>query len=384
MPLRDSVCEPDKFFSADFFTFVWSVWSDRQDFCLYSFYKTRRINTTVSEIIFTDMDPSRLLPADLFNLISNGKIAHACDDQEQQQNEDPPYASHIGQFVRKAERSGRASPIQEEVGINLPFRKLPSVCISDPDTTQMNAELRSDVAIPRTAMQAQANRASGWVNMRINPSKKTSRVQTCPDGAQLIATAETTNWYRVTDPSTGNSGYIRKDFLKMVPVEQPAVDEATRIGTLNVNGEFLLHGKIPDGYRLQVISARNTKIIAALIAEDESRPQMLLTIAFDEMFADVERMNDLSAEEIEALKATFTDMNEVEFSEAETAAGTKLLIARETGSDEDFVSIISLYRGYSVEFVLSPNPNAAEQKLTDAQIQAGISFLSNLEFIPAN
>ena len=74
----------------------------------------------------------------------------------------------------------------------------------------------------------------------------------------------------------------------------------------------------------------------------------------------------------------------MEFSEAETAGGTKLLIARETGSDEDFVSIISLYKGYYVEFVLSPNPNAADQKLTDEQIQAGISFLSTLEFIPAN
>ena len=256
--------------------------------------------------------------------------------------------------------------------------------IPDPDTTQMNAELQSEALIPETLMQAWASRASGWVNMRIYPSKKTGRVQTCPDGTLLTAFAETINWYHVTDPATGNSGYIRKDFLKIEPVEQPVVDEDTRIGTLNVNGEFLLQGKIPEGYKLQVISAQNTKIIATLVAEDVSRPQMLLTIAFDEMFADVERMNDLSAEETETLKASFTDLNEVEFSEAETAAGTKLLIAKETGNDEDFVSILSLYMGYSVEFVLSPNPNAAEQKLTDEEIQAGISFLSDLEFIPAN
>ena len=104
---------------------------------------------------------------------------------------------------------------------------------------------------------------------------------------------------------------------------------------------------------------------AALVADDVTRPQMLLTIAFDEMFTGVERMNDLSAEELDTLKASFTDMNDVTFTEAETAAGTKLLVARETGSDEDFASILSLYKGYSVEFVLSPNPNAAEQKLTD-------------------
>ena len=254
----------------------------------------------------------------------------------------------------------------------------------DPDTEQMNAELRSEVSIPQTIVQAQAKRATGWVNMRVFPSNETGRVQTCPDGAQLIAFAETINWYHVTDPATGNSGYIRKDFLKIVPVEQPVVDEETRIGTLNVNGEFMLQGKIPEGYKLQVISGRNTRIIATLVAEDESRPQMLLTIAFDEMFANKDRMNDLSAEEIETLKASFTDLNEVEFTEAETAAGTKLLIARETGSDEDFVSIISLYKGYSVEFVLYPNPMAAEQKLTDEQIRTGIDFLSNLDFIPAN
>ncbi len=252
----------------------------------------------------------------------------------------------------------------------------------DPDTEQMNAELRSEVSIPLTAMQAQGNRSTGWANMRVNPSKKTTRVQICPDGTPLTAFAETTNWYHVTDPATGNSGYIRKDFLKIVPVPQPVVDEVTRIGTLNVNGEFLLQGVIPEGYKLQVISARSTKIIAALVAEDASRPQMLLTVAFDEMFAGVARMNDLSDEEIETLKASFTDMNDVAFSEAETASGTKLLIARETGSDEDFVSILSLYRGYSVEFVLSPNPDAADQTLTDAQIQTAISFLSGLDFIP--
>ena len=254
----------------------------------------------------------------------------------------------------------------------------------DPETEQMYAELRSEVAIPRTEMQARANRSTGWVNMRVNPSKQTARVQTCSDGAPLTAFAETTNWYHVTDPATGNSGYIRKDFLTIVPVEQPVVDEATRIGTLNVNGEFLLQGVIPEGYKLQVLSSRSTKIIAALVAEDGIRPQMLLTVAFDEMFADVQRMNDLSEEEIDTLKASFTDMNDVEFSDAETAAGTRLLIARETGSDEDFVSILSLYKGYSVEFVLSPNPDAADQKLTDEQVQAGIGFLSSLDFIPAN
>ena len=256
--------------------------------------------------------------------------------------------------------------------------------VPDPDAGRTEAELRSEVSIPLTAMQAQAGRSSGWVNMRVSPSKSSARVQTCPDGAPLTAFAETTNWYHVTDPATGGSGYIRKDFLKIVPAPLPVVDETTRIGTLEVNGEFLLQGVIPEGYRLQVISSRSTGVIAALLTDDPSRPQMLLTVAFDEMFAGVARMNDLTDEELETLKASFTTLNDVEFSDAETAAGTRLLITRETGSDEDFVSILSLYRGYSVEFVLSPNPAAADQKLTDAQVQAAIGFLSSLDFIPVS
>ena len=252
-----------------------------------------------------------------------------------------------------------------------------------PTAAPEDAELRSEVSIPSLRVQAVATRSSGWANMRVAPSKNTRRVEACSDGTELIAFGETTNWYHVQNPATGNSGYIRKDFLKVLPTEQPVVDTETQIGRLNVNGDFTLQGVIPEGYTLQVISGRGAKVIAALVSEDASRPQMMLTVAFDEMYAGVARMNDLSDGELETLKASYTAMNDVEFSEAETAAGTKLLIVRENGTDEDFVSILSVYRGYSVEFVLSPNPNAASAVLTDAQIQTAIDFLSNLEFVPA-
>ena len=251
---------------------------------------------------------------------------------------------------------------------------------------QKNEELQSETPIGSVLMQAQATRASGWVNMRLGPSKATRRVETLADGTQVTAFAETTNWYHVTNPATGNSGDIRKDFLKEipVPVPTPVVDETTRIGTVNVNGDFLLQCKVPEGYTLQTLPARGSQIIASLDPDDVSRPKMVLNITFNEMYADVERMNDLSDEEMDTLKATFTDMNEVEFSEAYTGAGTKLLIARETGSDEDFVSIFSVYKGYCVEFLLAPNPDAAQQTLTDTQVQTAIDFLTNLDFLPAN
>lgn len=246
------------------------------------------------------------------------------------------------------------------------------------------AELQSEVPLDSIRVIAKATRSSGWVNMRIEPSKKTRRVQTCQDGAELLAFGETTNWYHVTDPATGNSGYIRKDFLTVPPAPAPIVDAETQIGTLDVNGKFKIQGKLPDGYKLDIISAQKSKIIAVMLSPEAGKPQMMLTIAFNDTYSDVERLNDLTAEEVETLKTSFTDMNEVTFSEAQTASGTKLLIARESGDDEDFVSILSLYKGYAIEFVLYPSADAATPTLTDAQVQTAIDFLSNLDFIPAN
>lgn len=249
---------------------------------------------------------------------------------------------------------------------------------------QLIAELNSLVEINQIQLQVQATRASGWVNMRAAPSRITTRIEACADGTVLTATGETTNWYRVTDPATGSSGYVSKKYVIVVPVSQPSEDEAAKIGTLNVNGEFQVNCKTPEGYRIQTISSQSTKIIAALTSDGPRDPQMMLTIAFSEMYSGIERMNDMSDEEIQTLKESYTELNEVEFTEGETALGTKILIAREVGEDEDFASVITVYKGYAIELVIAPNPAAAEQSLTDAQIQTGIDFLSAMEFVPAS
>lgn len=74
-------------------------------------------------------------------------------------------------------------------------------------------------------------------------------------------------------------------------------------------------------------------------------------------------------------------MNDVEISYGETTYGTKLLIAKEVGDDHDFVDILSVYEGYFIEFVMSPNPKAKNQTLSDEQIEMCINFLSELDFV---
>ena len=232
-----------------------------------------------------------------------------------------------------------------------------------------------------------ATRASGWINFRTGPSKTTKRISSFPDGKELIVIGETTNWYKAKDPETEKVGYIHKHYVrklnKQVIVESEASDSNQSLGKLNVNGEFDLTCKLPEGYKLQVVNIRGDKIIASVLSDDMTRPQLYLSIAYDETYGEVERMNDMSDDDLKILEDSFKDMNEVDISYAETGHGTKLLIARETGSDTDFVDILAIYKGYFIEFNMTPNPAAADQTLTDEQIQMCIDFLTNVDFVPA-
>jgi hypothetical protein len=150
---------------------------------------------------------------------------------------------------------------------------------------------------------------------------------------------------------------------------------------VTVNGAFNIRGITPEGYRLEDTQSVDTDIWAVFGSEDPSKPSFSLVISFLEEYANVERLNDLSEAEIEAIKATFAD-DEVEFSETETAYGTKLLVVREAGDAPDYVDFVSIYKGYYIEFLLIPGEEAEEQKLSDEEIQMCIDFLSNLDFIP--
>ena len=253
------------------------------------------------------------------------------------------------------------------------------------ELAKLNKELANEKAIAEPFyIAARPSRATGWVNFRIGPSTTTSRIRSLDGGKELIAIGETTNWYKARDPETDKVGYISKNYVTKLAKKYvtETSDGTQKLGTLNVNGAFDLSCKLPEGYSLQVVNMKGSKIVASVLPADMTRPQMYLSIAYDETYGAVERMNDLTAEDLAILEATYQDMNQVEISYKETGHGTKLLIARETGSDTDFVDILAIYKGYFIEFNMTPNPKAATQTLTDAQIQMCVDFLTDLDFVP--
>ena len=251
------------------------------------------------------------------------------------------------------------------------------------DLEQMNKELASAETFDQPMMAVvRANRTSGWTNFRSGPSTAADKIGTLQDGHELKLIGQTKDWYQAVDLATGKTGYIHKNFITVMAT--PVPEEKQQLGRLNVNGAFTLQCRLPDGYKMQTINAMGSKIFATITPEDTQKPVLSLTIAFNELYSDVPRLNDLGEEDLKLLEETFTEMNDVEIGYRETAYGTKLLVARETGDDTDFVDILTVYRGYFIEFLMTPNPDAANQELTEAQIQMCVDFLSDLDFVEAN
>ncbi|MCR5296854.1 MAG: hypothetical protein K6E17_05550 [Clostridiales bacterium] len=158
--------------------------------------------------------------------------------------------------------------------------------------------------------------------------------------------------------------------------------EKQSLGTISVNGEFTLKGLIPEGYRVVPFELDDNAILTQIVSDDRTRPQMILSIGFDELYADVERLNDVDDDTLATLEETFTVTDPYAvITYDETAYGTRLLVCRTLSEYSDYLDIMSIYKGYLVEFVMVPGPEAAEQKLTDEQIRSCTDFLSELDFV---
>ena len=160
--------------------------------------------------------------------------------------------------------------------------------------------------------------------------------------------------------------------------------EKVNIGTVSINGAFTLQCGLPEGYTPIPLSVTPEQVTAVIRSEDPNAPVMQLSVAYDEKYYDVDRLNDLSQEELAQLEETYIeDDPEVEITYGETGYGTLLLIARHETEEMDYIAFFSIYKGYCVEFVLAPSEQAEDKNLTEDQQKTSIDFLTDLDFIPA-
>ena len=158
--------------------------------------------------------------------------------------------------------------------------------------------------------------------------------------------------------------------------------EKQSFGTIRVNGIFTLKGILPEGYKVIPFEQSDDAILTRILSDDPTRPEMMLSIAYDETYSNVERMNDLDDDAMAILEKTFTDTDPyADITYDETAYGTRLLVCRTQSETYDSLDILSIYKGYFVEFVMVPGKAADGQKLSDDAIAQCNYFLSELDFV---
>ena len=148
---------------------------------------------------------------------------------------------------------------------------------------------------------------------------------------------------------------------------------------LGVNNDFEFRCNIPEGYQVDVEWMDSTLMVGHLEHEDATKPTMYFYIAYSEVMSDVVKMNELPQETLTELEDTFREDGEVEISYMETAYGTKLMLVREVGEENDYFVIFTIYRGYEIEFMMMANDESAT--LGDEQIKMAVDFLSDLDFV---
>ena len=162
------------------------------------------------------------------------------------------------------------------------------------------------------------------------------------------------------------------------------------MGVIDVNGAFELKCALPDGYALEVMYSDFTTCIAMVKPEDPGKPTLLISVAFSEIYSEIERLNDMDEDALKRVEDSFREEESVDISYMETAYGTKLMVVKEVSDGADYVDFYTVYKGYEVELILTRAQYDAETgmildtpPITDTEIQMAVQFLSDMDFVGA-
>ena len=159
-----------------------------------------------------------------------------------------------------------------------------------------------------------------------------------------------------------------------------AETEKESMGVLKVGKAFdIRYSPLPDDYKLSIYQQNDMAIIANIKTSQNTLPQMGLVIAFNDEWADTERLNDVSEEDLQAIKDSFLEEYEdLAFDMKETSLGTKMLTVTAPSKLDAYV--YTIYKGHEIEIHLVPGTE--QNELGEADIERVIAFLSDIEFVP--
>lgn len=131
---------------------------------------------------------------------------------------------------------------------------------------------------------------------------------------------------------------------------------------------------LPEGYTTASTEHYGQFVAIDLVSED--KPEMILLVGSDEEYADLEKLNDLSEEDLQAyIDSLCEDWSSVETYVAETEYGTKFVIIDETSAEIDQIQIQGVYKGFTITLYMIAKDEA---DITEDDYNAGMAFMSEV------
>ena len=158
--------------------------------------------------------------------------------------------------------------------------------------------------------------------------------------------------------------------------------ESTDPAVLDISSRIQLKGNLPSGYNLSIISQSDLELEGIISSADSQAPVMHVYVSFNESYAGITTLNDLSSDTLERIKQTFTEEYTVSFDQFDTAAGARMLMTCEAVEQPDFLDFYTIFLGHEIEFTLVAGDGAADRTLSGDQISRCREFVKTLELIP--
>ncbi len=132
---------------------------------------------------------------------------------------------------------------------------------------------------------------------------------------------------------------------------------------------------IPEGYTSeQAQSGRHVHI--HLVPQDAAKAEFGVSVAYSEL-TDERTINEMSREEIDTILAMASlDFVAPAITETQTSAGTKIYLLDETDSGSDYMTAVTLYKGY---FVTVDINKADFSALSEADAAMALEVLGGMQ-----
>lgn len=158
--------------------------------------------------------------------------------------------------------------------------------------------------------------------------------------------------------------------LSSVGIAEPALTKDITVGKMDA---YDLTMVLPDGY---TVAADHSGLPNCyfISSPEEDTPDYRITFSYMEEYSGLSSY-DMSEEDFELLSGMLQEeFNAPSVSFSQTDEGSRLIIMDEDGSESDFVTITTLYKGYFVQIYLS-RPDYGT--LSEQDIQTGIQLMND-------